>query len=84
MINEETLSRMIEEAARRDERAACAELVRAAGCLCHLIPRTCHTAGVRYRWAWDPREKRLKLPRKAHDSRCPQALAAAIEARGVA
>lgn len=52
-----------------EEREDCAKLVRAAGCLCHLIPQ-------------DPKQVRLKLPRKEHDPRCPIALAGSIEGRG--
>lgn len=49
------------------ERAACAELVRAAGCLCEGLIRA---------------KLSVRLKEGCHDPRCPQALAAAIEARG--
>lgn len=63
----------IEEGARVDalrrereaERAACAELVRAGGCICGLVKHGDLVDGVVRR----------------HCSACPQALAAAIETR---
>lgn len=76
MINEETLSRMIEEAARRDERAACAELVRAAGCPCYEAQIHGAMLGQQYSCV----DGRLLK----HAPCCPEARAAAIEARGVA
>jgi hypothetical protein len=68
------------------ERAACAELVRAAGCIC---------AQIRYAWVqdktaefrWAGRCEREAVVRDVgaiveHDPRCPAAILAAIEGRG--
>ena len=58
----------------RDERAACVELVRAAGCLCsELNPWTAPTGSRFACWDGDELEQ--------HDDRCPHALAVAIEGR---
>lgn len=71
----------IEEGARVDalrrereaERAACAALVRAAGCLSAFSNDLC--------WMWDPEDGRRPARDGEHDATCPQALAAAIEER---
>lgn len=67
------------------ERAACAELCRAAGCLCHSLQDS------KARWNWpvvdttpgDGFSGRIVKVVDRHDPRCPEALALAILQRGV-
>lgn len=69
------LDRLVEE-----ECAACAELVRAAGCICKSLYEgwlSMHHLGWDGEYSGYPTE-----PVTRHDSRCPEALAAAILARG--
>jgi len=64
------------ERARKAERAACAELVRVAGCTCDVLEDpSVEREGIA---GFKPPFSRVAV----HDPRCPQALAAAIEARG--
>lgn len=58
----------------QEERAACAELARAAGCLCHELVR-----GGR---AVFRGSGHYESAVQVHDPRCPAAILAAIEARG--
>lgn len=67
-----------------NERAACAELVRAAGCLCFKILVAAEATGTGFFGGLvETNEGRPVVPRivVTHDPRCPQALAAAIEER---
>jgi hypothetical protein len=64
------------ETTRESERAASAELVRAAGCVCESLRAGGDFQGGR------SEDQLFGDVFLVHDDRCPQALAAAIEARG--
>jgi hypothetical protein len=64
------------------ERVACAELVRAAGCVCKSLRDSRHSVkplpGKAQCWIGRPETCAIDL----HDPRCPLALSDAIERRG--
>ncbi len=65
----------------QEERSACAELVEAAGCLCWILEEAdAAFRGEISEWGLDGGITTREIVQ--HDSRCPQALAAAILARG--
>jgi hypothetical protein len=76
-VDAETVVAML-EVERQKERAACAELVRAAGCFCSCSDWASGLDPLEYESAEADEPLRVKV----HHPRCPQALAAAIEARG--
>lgn len=71
-----------------EENAACAELARAAGCLCRELRYAwTQDAAPRLHFRWAGRFEREAVVRDmggiiVHDPRCPAAILAAIEARG--
>jgi hypothetical protein len=66
------------------ERAACAELVRAAGCICRLLMSVQDFKGAAGFNACGGSDRLGAWEISAHDPRCSHTLAAAIEARGAA